>query len=116
MTQISAVPTCDFFQCFKGTFHVAKERFLGSVVNTVNADADGLLNRGVEGHVNPVQALLVFGTLEGRHFGQGLCQHFLGQVPYEEIEREPVSLPDRVHNPDYLRNPVPAEMFVPDLY
>jgi len=27
-----------------------------------------------------------------------------------------VTLPDRVHNPDYLRNPVPEDMFVPQVY
>ena len=43
-------------------------------------------------------------------------QHFLGQVPYNEIDRPPVFLPERVYNPDYLRNPVPKEMFVPELY
>ena len=42
--------------------------------------------------------------------------HFLGQVPYAETEREEVVLPDRVHNPDYLRHPVPPEMFVPAVY
>lgn len=42
--------------------------------------------------------------------------HFLSQVPYCEVEREQVALPDRVHNPDYLRNPVPKEMFVPAVY
>jgi polyphosphate kinase 2 len=42
--------------------------------------------------------------------------HLLSQVPYQEIERETVTLPDRVHNPDYLRNPVPADMFVPQVY
>lgn len=42
--------------------------------------------------------------------------HFLSQVLYAEIERESVTLPDRVHNPDYLRNPVPEEMFVPSVY
>ncbi len=42
--------------------------------------------------------------------------HLLTQVPYEEIERETVVLPDRVHTPDYLRNPVPPEMFVPNVY
>lgn len=42
--------------------------------------------------------------------------HFLSQVPYCEVEREEVALPDRVHNPDYLRNPVPKEMFVPAVY
>jgi polyphosphate kinase len=42
--------------------------------------------------------------------------HLLGRVPYAEIERPPIALPKRVHNPDYLRNPVPEEMFVPEFY
>jgi polyphosphate kinase 2 len=42
--------------------------------------------------------------------------HMLSQIPYAEIEREPVVLPERVHNPDYLRHPVPKEMFVPAVY
>lgn len=42
--------------------------------------------------------------------------HLLSQVPYAEIEREEVVLPDRVHNPDYLRHPVPKDMFVPAIY
>ena len=42
--------------------------------------------------------------------------HFLSQVPYAEIDRESVTLPDRVHNPDYLRQPVPTDMFVPTVY
>ncbi len=42
--------------------------------------------------------------------------HLLSRVPYAEVDREPVTLPDRVHNPDYLRHPVPKEMFVPATY
>jgi len=42
--------------------------------------------------------------------------HLLTQVAYAEIEREAVTLPDRVHNPNYLRHPVPKEMFVPAVY
>jgi len=42
--------------------------------------------------------------------------HLLAQIPYAEVEREPVVLPERVHNPDYLRHPVPKEMFVPAVY
>ncbi|GAB1718939.1 MAG: Protein of unknown function DUF344 [Nitrosospira sp.] len=42
--------------------------------------------------------------------------HFLAQIPYGEIEHDSVILPDRVHNPDYLRHPVPREMFVPSVY
>jgi len=43
-------------------------------------------------------------------------QHLLSLVPYQEIVRPPVTLPARVHNPDYLRNPVPPEMMVPEIY
>ena len=43
-------------------------------------------------------------------------QHFLSQIPYAEIDREPVTLPERVHNSDYIRNPVPSEMYVPNKY
>jgi polyphosphate kinase 2 len=42
--------------------------------------------------------------------------HLLAQVPYAEVERQPVALPARVHNPDYLRNPVPEAMYVPAIY
>ena len=42
--------------------------------------------------------------------------HLLSRIPYAEIEREPVVLPDRVHNPDYLRHPVPKDLFVPAVY
>ncbi|SFW10718.1 polyphosphate kinase 2 [Nitrosovibrio sp. Nv17] len=43
-------------------------------------------------------------------------RHFLDQIPYAEVERETVILPDRIHHPDYSRHPVPREMFVPDVY
>ena len=43
-------------------------------------------------------------------------QHFLTQVPYREVAREPITLPARVHNPDYIRGPVPDEMYVPEVY
>jgi polyphosphate kinase 2 len=42
--------------------------------------------------------------------------HLLSQVPYREVEHSPVALPARVHNEDYIRQPVPAEMIVPELY
>jgi polyphosphate kinase len=43
-------------------------------------------------------------------------QHLLGLIPYAEVRHPPVVLPERVHNPDYLRGPVPREMFVPAVY
>ncbi len=42
--------------------------------------------------------------------------HLLSQVPYHEVEHPVVTLPERVHNEDYIRQPVPAEMIVPELY
>ena len=42
--------------------------------------------------------------------------HLLSQIPYTEVERPPVVLPARVHNPDYLRGPIPDEMYVPEVY
>jgi polyphosphate kinase len=42
--------------------------------------------------------------------------HLLSQIPYQEVEREPVLLPKRVHNADYLRGPLPSDMYVPEIY
>ncbi|SAK47438.1 polyphosphate kinase 2 [Caballeronia ptereochthonis] len=42
--------------------------------------------------------------------------HLLSQVPYHEIDHQPITLPDRVFNPDYLRQPVADEMYVPEVY
>jgi len=42
--------------------------------------------------------------------------HLLGQLPYREIERPAVVLPERVHSPDYTRHPIPDEMYVPEVY
>jgi polyphosphate kinase 2 len=42
--------------------------------------------------------------------------HFLSQIPYQEVVRTPVLLPDRVRNPTYVRAPVPSNMHVPDIY
>ena len=42
--------------------------------------------------------------------------HLLGQIPYEEVPHEAVVLPARVHNPDYLRGPIPRDMYVPAVY
>jgi len=42
--------------------------------------------------------------------------HLLSQLPYEEIVRPEVVLPERVHNPDYIRGPIPNDMYVPARY
>ncbi|MEI8028699.1 MAG: polyphosphate kinase 2 [Comamonadaceae bacterium] len=42
--------------------------------------------------------------------------HLLSQIPYGEIEHQPVVLPPREHHPDYVRQPVPQEILVPDVF
>jgi polyphosphate kinase 2 (PPK2 family) len=42
--------------------------------------------------------------------------HLLAQMPYEAILKPEVELPARVRHPEYHRKPVPAEMYVPEVY
>ena len=42
--------------------------------------------------------------------------HLLERVPYNEVPREPIKVPERVRNPEYHRGPVPKEMYVPPVY
>jgi polyphosphate kinase 2 len=42
--------------------------------------------------------------------------HLLHQIPYNEVGRPPIVLPERTHHPDYQRNPIPREMYVPEVY
>jgi len=42
--------------------------------------------------------------------------HLLEQIPYEEIPHVNPVLPARVHNPNYIRGPIPEQMYVPNRY
>ncbi|TPG17730.1 polyphosphate kinase 2 [Variovorax guangxiensis] len=42
--------------------------------------------------------------------------HLLDQLPYHDVMHAAVDLPARMRNPDYLRQPVPANMYVPERY
>jgi len=42
--------------------------------------------------------------------------HLLSLVPYQEVDHPEVVLPERVRNPEYIRNPVPADMIIPEKY
>ena len=42
--------------------------------------------------------------------------HLLSQVKYSEVKHEQVTLPPRVHHPDYRREPIRPEMIVPEIY
>jgi polyphosphate kinase 2 len=43
-------------------------------------------------------------------------QHLLDQIPYQELPQETIALPKRVRHEDYIRQPVPSEMIVPEIY
>lgn len=43
-------------------------------------------------------------------------QHLLDQIPYEEIPKETVDLPERIFNPDYERRTLPSELYVPNKF
>jgi polyphosphate kinase 2 len=42
--------------------------------------------------------------------------HLLSLIPHQAVEHAHVELPERVHNPDYIRGPIPPEMYVPDIF
>jgi polyphosphate kinase 2 len=42
--------------------------------------------------------------------------HLLEQMPYQETEHPAIVLPDRVRHEDYVRNPVPQNIVVPEIY
>ncbi len=43
-------------------------------------------------------------------------EHILSKIPYEDVPSEPVQLPERVFNPDYERQVLPDELYVPKIY
>ncbi len=45
-----------------------------------------------------------------------VIDHLLSQVPYEDVPHEPISLPDRVFNPEYEREILPRDLYVPSKY
>ncbi len=42
--------------------------------------------------------------------------HLLTLVPYEDVQHPEIVLPERVHHPDYERQPTPVSMIVPEIY
>ena len=42
--------------------------------------------------------------------------HLLSMIPYTEVPHEDVTLPDRVFNPDYERDVLPRDLYVPQKY
>ena len=42
--------------------------------------------------------------------------HMLSQIPYQEIQRDEVVLPEREHHDNYQREPIGEDMYVPNVY
>lgn len=42
--------------------------------------------------------------------------HLLSQIPYQDVNRPLIELPARENNADYIRQPVPKDMFIPELF
>lgn len=42
--------------------------------------------------------------------------HLLDQIPYEDVPKTQVVLPDRERHADYIRHPIPTDMYVPDIF
>jgi polyphosphate kinase 2 len=42
--------------------------------------------------------------------------HLLDQIPYDDVPKPVVTLPDRMRHEDYIRHPVPQALYVPDRY
>ena len=42
--------------------------------------------------------------------------HLLQQIPYTDVGHDPIVLPEREHQADYERHPVPEHMYVPEVY
>ncbi|WP_176954995.1 polyphosphate kinase 2 [Rhodoferax sp. OV413] len=42
--------------------------------------------------------------------------HLLQQMPYQEVEHPAIHLPERERHDDYIRQPVPNEIVVPEIY
>ena len=42
--------------------------------------------------------------------------HLLQQIPYQDIETEPIQLPDIKREKGYIRPPITEQTFVPEVY
>jgi hypothetical protein len=45
-----------------------------------------------------------------------MIAHLLSQIPYGDVPKTDIELPERVRHGDYVRRPVPPDMYVPELF
>ncbi len=65
---------------------------------------------------NPEAPWWVVEAVDKKRARLNCIAHLLTQVPYQEIKRPAVELPQRERRPDYQRNEVPKEILVPQRY
>ncbi|MCB1488389.1 MAG: polyphosphate kinase 2, partial [Bauldia sp.] len=65
---------------------------------------------------NPEAPWWVVEAVDKKRARLNCISHLLTQVPFDEVSHDPIALPDRVRNPDYLRGPIPPEMYVPEVF
>jgi polyphosphate kinase 2 len=58
----------------------------------------------------------VVSAVDKRRARLNCIAHFLTQIPYGEVAKTQVVLPERVRHAEYQRHPVPPEMYVADIY
>lgn len=58
----------------------------------------------------------VVNAVDKRKARLNCISHLLQQIPYSDVPKPVVQLPERMRNADYNRAPVPPEMYVPDRY
>jgi polyphosphate kinase 2 len=58
----------------------------------------------------------VVDAVDKRRARLNCISHLLKQIPYGDVPKPSIELPERARNSDYNRAPIPAEMHVPDLY
>jgi polyphosphate kinase 2 len=58
----------------------------------------------------------VVSAVDKRRARLNCITHLLAQVPYGDVEKQPVVLPERVRHAEYQRHPVPPDMYVPEVY
>ena len=51
-----------------------------------------------------------------RHARLNCIRHLLGLIPYEELPREPVELPELQEDPNYRRPPMDRMNWIPEVY
>ena len=59
---------------------------------------------------------LVVQAVDKKRARLNMIAHLLNQVQYGDVPKPEIALPPRVRHEDYVRHPVPPELYVPEVY